>query len=143
MPQCLVGADGIPGTRVARWLVALLEEFGGVELARWGRARTVRVSPGAAMVYVNSRVRGAKPDAPARPAFVEARAVFCALRHPGERFWSLHATEGPRLRRRPGPGAFLGMAADLEEAEVLALWASPPVPPPGSGWTLEEWASRD
>lgn len=120
VPDELRDLSGRPCTARALWLGALLERFGRDEVASWGAVRVESSrSRSHAAVLVNADVRAWR-----------ARAVFTAVRDGP--WWVLrrgHATAG-----RP-----LATCADLGEVEVLAAWSTPALPPPGSGWTFEEW----
>jgi len=59
-----------------------------------------------------------------------------------ESFWTLYRGGNPRRGRRVRWAERVASATDLEEAEVLALELAPVIPPPGSGWTFQEWSWR-
>lgn len=147
VPASLRDASGRPDTQLARWLRALRDEFGPLEMARWGHHRVIRLSADVARILVNATVTGLPRGTSGPSPWLHVRATFHAVRtrwgsRPGESFWVVYPGSRPRRRSVARWGAAVGSAESLGGAVVVALGAAPKCPPPGSGWTLEEWSRR-
>lgn len=134
VPPSRRNALGHPDTLIANWNDALVARFGR-DVERWGQCEVVRISRDVVRFRVNPAVRS-----------FDVRAVFHAVRTQwgatrAESFWTLYRG-GSSSRRRVRWAERAGSAPTLEEAEILALELAPVIPPPGSGWTFQEWSWR-
>lgn len=132
----LGNGQGLPATSLAAWNAALVSKF-GKDVERWGHLEKVRISKDIARFRINTRVE----------SFDGVAAVFHAVRTQwgetrAESYWTLYRGGSARRGRRVRWAEPVGSAPSLEEAEELALELAPVVPPPGSGWTFQEWSWR-